>query len=615
LLDRDGRPIRIGNFGFLHVRDLSRLSIIPPAPRQRKPIDRTPAPEIVKGFARLRANRRPGEIDRAAGRLGLPAESLSALGCETEGAKIYTPERDAAGRIIGYQERRGNDKRNHGHRGLVYRDDWRQRAIEAGSVLLVEGMTDTAACEAMGLPAIGRPSNTGGVGLLAELLPGLPAAVRIVAVGERDQGDGKWPGRDGAESTAESLSKRLGRPVGVAFPPGDAKDTRAWFNAQRPALDDQAGLRALGVRFTAGLTAADGSLCSCRAVAPHCPDSRVLLNGSVRDNSDNTPQLQGNCEATASYPGRGWRVSKEIREKYHSHAWDCPHVRGAGGLADLSPALIAATCRKRSCPVCGQFWKLQTFIRFGTHLANHDGQLYTDTVPDFDWGAVLKDMRRRAGRLDVPLRFVSLRDEDGGLTVLASVPIRPDVARPVDLAGALELLEIAIDQADPGPRPVNACRAWGKLETEREADRVFSTGCSPAAFKATVKAWGSNVPAENSLRRVIRPAKSRMFADAAGNLDAQAQCDFWREAETWDFAGVDAARETHDQLAAARKQRRPAAPSTSPPTVPCAVCSPADRIEQTSPDGQRRQVCGRCGRFYGRLPAGPAVDFGGCHLA
>jgi hypothetical protein len=57
----------------------------------------------------------------------------------------------------------------------------------------------------------------------------------------------------------------------------------------------------------------------------------------------------------------------------------------------------------------------------------------------------------------------------------------------VELSVALHVLERAIDDADWGPRPFSACRAWGSLEREKEAERV-SGGCSVAAFKATVKA-------------------------------------------------------------------------------------------------------------------------------
>jgi hypothetical protein len=211
LLDGDFRAIKIGAFGSLHARDLSQLSIAPLPPRERKPIDRTPKPAIAATLARLKDKRQPGLLGVLAGRIGLPGSALVALGCETEARLLYSPERDAAGRVIGYQTRAiDGNKRNRGHRGLIYADDWRQQAIDAGFVLLPEGGSDTAACVAMGLPVVGRPFNTGGVDLLATMLAALPAAVRILVVGERDEHDGMWPGRDGAlvgssRSHAETL--------------------------------------------------------------------------------------------------------------------------------------------------------------------------------------------------------------------------------------------------------------------------------------------------------------------------------------------------------------------------------------------------------------------------
>jgi len=449
----------------------------------------------------------------------------------------------------------------------------------------------------MGIPVIGRPSCTGGVYLLGDMLVDLPTTVQIIVVGERDQNDnGQWPGRDGALSTAEFLSSRLGRPVEALFPPDGAKDTRAWFTTQRCALDDRMALTALGKRFLAGLMAVDvkiGSPCGLVADTCSCPDSRVLENGTVRNNQDSATNPQPNRNQSANC---SWKLPKRIREKYASNAWDCPCVRGVAGLANLSPALIAATCRKRSCPVCRLYWCLQTYDRFGCHLSGHDGQLYVDTVPDFDWQAIHKDMSRRARKLGVPLRYVSMRCKEGDeLTVIASVPIRPDVAHPVELSAALHVLERAIDDTDWGPRPFSACRAWGPLEHEKEAERVPG-GCSPAAFKATVKAWGADVSAKAEQKRIIKPDRANMFRSESGELDAMAQADFWREAETRDFAGDAAARETHERLTQVRKQRKPA-------LQPCKLCSPADRIIEIAPDGRRRQVCGKCGDFFGYLPS------------
>jgi integrase len=187
----------------------------------------------------------------------LPAEvfaRLPLLGAN-KAEKCWTfPEVDAAGTVIGVTRRflDGSKKRTAGGRsGLTLADGWRERP---GPVLLVEGPTDLLALTAAGLCAVGRPSNTGGVDLFAELLKDWPADREILVVGENDRKpDGSWPGRSGAERTAAALAGRLGRPVPFAMPPDGAKDVRQW-------LTDRAGEAAdwptLGRELLAALTAA-----------------------------------------------------------------------------------------------------------------------------------------------------------------------------------------------------------------------------------------------------------------------------------------------------------------------------------------------------------------------
>lgn len=157
------------------------------------------------------------------------------------------PERDAAGEVIGVNRRYlDGQKKALGRRGLTYADGWDR----GGPILLVEGGSDTAALLTMGLSVIGRPSNLGGVDMLAELLAAVPHDRLVVVVAEDDRlkngtprklpedhaadcpGCGQcWPGRFGAERTAAGLSERLGRPVSWAMPPDGVKDSREWLRA------------------------------------------------------------------------------------------------------------------------------------------------------------------------------------------------------------------------------------------------------------------------------------------------------------------------------------------------------------------------------------------------
>ena len=184
----------------------------------------------------------PTGVPVLAERLGVSVESLTALNAGWHpGHKFWThPERDGFGRVIGvitrYED--GSKKRlSRSKCGLSYADSW---DTGLGPILLVEGPSDTAALLTLGLTVVGRPSNCGGVDLLIDLLFDVPTQREIVVVGERDEKpDGKWPGRDGAISTATRLAEALERPVGWAFPPDNAKDSRAWLKAMPELPNDR----------------------------------------------------------------------------------------------------------------------------------------------------------------------------------------------------------------------------------------------------------------------------------------------------------------------------------------------------------------------------------------
>ncbi|MDY3560224.1 toprim domain-containing protein [Gemmata sp. JC673] len=175
-----------------------------------------------------------------AGRLALPPQVFDHLplvgvsGRGSAGRTFTFPECAADGTIIGLSTRApdpaGTDVKKMlpgSKRGLTVPVGWRERA---GPVLLVEGASDTLALTAAGLPAVGRPSNTGGGAHLAALLRDLPTDRPVLVVGENDRkDDGSWPGREGAERIAAGLRDALGRTVPVAMTPDGAKDVRQWL--------------------------------------------------------------------------------------------------------------------------------------------------------------------------------------------------------------------------------------------------------------------------------------------------------------------------------------------------------------------------------------------------
>jgi hypothetical protein len=212
-----------------------------------------------------------GQLAKA---LALPEAALSALAIgympagphrQEDGQPIgpcWTfPEVTGHGRIVGISCRYpGGQKKAmaRGKRGLTVPVGYRDRE---GPLFLPEGPSDALALTALGLSAVGRPSNMGGVEDLAILLQDFPKDRGIIVVGEFDpKPDGKWPGKEGAVKVAAELENKLGRPVSWCLPPDGAKDVRAWvlaLNLPHDTLDawHEAGLLLTGLLKAQGCPA------------------------------------------------------------------------------------------------------------------------------------------------------------------------------------------------------------------------------------------------------------------------------------------------------------------------------------------------------------------------
>lgn len=98
-------------------------------------------------------------------------------------------------------------------------------------VVIVEGMSDTAAALDLGFVAVGRPSNLAGLGYLKELVKGR----RVIILGENDvatnsrTGRVRYPGREGMEAAFEVLKQVCD--ATKVMPPEGFKDLRSWCNA------------------------------------------------------------------------------------------------------------------------------------------------------------------------------------------------------------------------------------------------------------------------------------------------------------------------------------------------------------------------------------------------
>ena len=230
--------------GWLHRRDdvPSTAFIPPPRPRISDAEMRLKWEPIARRAAETGIDRLP----ELALQLGVSVHALALLSAGYDEEFGWTfPERNAKGWIIGIARRALDGAKlfcKGGRRGLTYCPHWSKRR---GVVWVVEGASDVAAALGRGLCCIGRPSNTGGVEMLAEMLR--PLNRRIVVLGENDRKDQArvqehtqshdpncrgcmacWPGRAGAIQTAKALAIAIGRPVGWTLPPRGIKDMREY---------------------------------------------------------------------------------------------------------------------------------------------------------------------------------------------------------------------------------------------------------------------------------------------------------------------------------------------------------------------------------------------------
>jgi hypothetical protein len=205
-----------------------------------------------------------------AAELGVPVQALAVVpglgrGADKGGCFWTFPEAGFDGEdlaVVGITRRycgSGQKKALTGSkRGLALPIGW---LGHDGPLLVPEGWSDVLALVHAGLATVGRPSATGGANLLAEFLSRVPAAGfasegadprAIIVLAENDRkADGRWPGRDGATAVAQILADRLGRRVGIAFPPDGTKDARVWLTGQVGTDPSDQAWREVGQRFRA----------------------------------------------------------------------------------------------------------------------------------------------------------------------------------------------------------------------------------------------------------------------------------------------------------------------------------------------------------------------------
>jgi hypothetical protein len=246
-------PRRAGQGGWLHVL---RHDDGPTWPRWRRTIPAatvgtSPARKIDFGrlAADFRAAVKPAALVALADGLGVSTTSLTRLriGWSIRSSAWSFPMTDAAGNVPGIRLRRPDGRKfsvRGGHEGLFVptKIDGRDR------LLVCEGPTDTAALLDLGFAAVGRPSCTGGVKHLVELV-GRPTPPELVIVADADP-----PGQRGSHNLAATLLAYVPT-VRVITPAAPYKDVRQWVQAGATADDVLATIVAapiwrLGIKST-----------------------------------------------------------------------------------------------------------------------------------------------------------------------------------------------------------------------------------------------------------------------------------------------------------------------------------------------------------------------------
>jgi len=224
--DNSGRPfvLKSGETGYWHD-----LDGIQKREFKSQAVQREPEIDAGKIMGKWRNETRPGDFAALAKSLGVTGSSVLAIGAAwaKEHHAWAFPMRDGNGRQVGIRLRAMNGKK------------WCVKGSKTGvflpwgnperTVYLPEGPTDVCALLSIGLYAIGRPSNSGGLLDIKNSVRrlGIQKAV-IIADNDDDKfmSDGRKfnPGYDGAES----LARHIGIPCCILSLP--TKDMRQFVN-------------------------------------------------------------------------------------------------------------------------------------------------------------------------------------------------------------------------------------------------------------------------------------------------------------------------------------------------------------------------------------------------
>lgn len=483
-------------------------------------------------FDRIAEDARPmtaDECQQLAKRLTLPTGifallDVMRLDCDDRNKPAWVfPERDAAGVIVGYTLRYADgSKKNHGHRGLSIPAAW--AADATATIYLCEGATDTLALHALGLTAIGRPSNLGGTDQLSGLLSSVGRERRIVVVGENDRkADGSWPGRGGAEKTAAALAEALGRPVAVAFPPAGIKDARDLIVQHADAVRaKQTTLRVLGEEFEA-----------------HAAATEVVYSPA-----DTRDAEASRSDVPAEVVAAPWESGVIDPPRLGFTAADCVPAddvippppedavcprrqpiyqeREGGGECRI----VLPDCACWDCVVCGPRKKQQHVDTVRDHVGAYGGKVYRFTCTADDWRKVSRSMGQRRGKdkeiTRYAIDYIAPVRRDGSLTVYAveaptSPALKPEDVTELDNDEAIRQLTREIELLPcprKGQRLVKHSRGW-KLTPDREpGERNTGWKTNRAAARLCTEECAREILAGHQVSMEERVQRYRYFSTA-----------------------------------------------------------------------------------------------------
>ncbi len=161
----------------------------------------------------------PSLLRRLSGWLGVSEQSLQRLEIGWDGRAFTFPMSDEFGRVVGIRLRwpDGHKTCITGSRTGLFTPTG---LSTTGSLLILEGESDTAAALTLGLNVIGRAGCGQSVKMVCRYCHGRDGVVVF--------GDNDGPGRRGAQHLAHALALYCGS-VRMAFPPDGTKDLRAWL--------------------------------------------------------------------------------------------------------------------------------------------------------------------------------------------------------------------------------------------------------------------------------------------------------------------------------------------------------------------------------------------------